>query len=125
MPGWLITLTLGIAIPVIGVGLLLYLQPVAHSSTDSKTSEQEASVAAAAPEPVSHPLAQLIEVTGFRILVDYNKKSEIHYLVVNHSAADLAEMTVFVTLRAAGAKQGQPPLCRFSKDVQNRVQRQA
>ena len=56
----------------------------------------------------------MIEVTGFRILVDYNKKSEIHYLVVNHSPNELNDMTVYVTLHAAGAKPGQPPLCRFS-----------
>jgi len=64
--------------------------------------------------PVSHSLADTIEVTGFRILVDYNKKSEIHYLVVNHSANELSDMTVYVTLHASGAKPGQPPLCRFS-----------
>lgn len=47
-------------------------------------------------------------------MVDFNKKSEIHYLVVNHSAAELSDMTVYVTLRSGAAKTGQPPLCRFS-----------
>jgi hypothetical protein len=65
-------------------------------------------------QPAAHPLAQFVEVTGFRIVVDFNKKSEIHYLVVNHSGADLSDVTVYVTLRTAGAKPGQPPVCRFS-----------
>ena len=33
---------------------------------------------------------------------------------MNHSAADLSDMTVYVTLRNANAKPGQPPMCRFS-----------
>ena len=60
----------------------------------------------------SNPAAKFVEVTGFRILLD--KKTEIHYLVVNHSAADLSDVTIYVTLRANSAKLGQAPLCRFS-----------
>lgn len=113
MPGWLVSLMLMLGIPAAGAGILLYFQPIGHSSADAKAPVQDAQAAPVAPVS-SHPLAQYVEVTGFRIVVDFNKKSEIHYLVVNHSAADLSDMTIFVTLRAANAKQGQPPLCRFS-----------
>jgi hypothetical protein len=112
MPGWLISLMLMLGIPLAGAVVLIYFQPIGRSSADAKGA-QEASTAAADPSP-SHPLSQSIEVTGFRILVDYNKKSEIHYLVVNHSTADLSDMTIYVTLRTANAKAGQPPLSRFS-----------
>jgi hypothetical protein len=33
---------------------------------------------------------------------------------VNHSPARFSDATVYVTLHAAGARAGQPPLCRFS-----------
>ena len=33
--------------------------------------------------------------------------------MVNHTAARFSGVTVFVTLYAANAKAGQPPLCRF------------
>jgi hypothetical protein len=59
------------------------------------------------------PLSKAIEVTGFRIQVDPAKKSEIQYLVVNHSANRFAGVMVDVTLRAADAPAGQPPLGRF------------
>jgi hypothetical protein len=55
-----------------------------------------------------------VEVTGFRFVVDLNKKSEIHYLVVNHSGAELGGITVWVTLRNPAAKPGLPPFTRFS-----------
>jgi hypothetical protein len=75
-----------------------------------------------APEPAPEPpvsarsadsLARFVEVTGIRFL-EVNRKPQIHYLVVNHSSAPLNSVTVFVTLRAAQAKPGQPPLSRFS-----------
>jgi hypothetical protein len=96
---------------IVGVGVVFYLLPLPRSSAESKTPPPETTSVSAAG---SHPLSTFIEVTGFRILVDFNKKSEIHYLVVNHSSAELADMTVFVTLRSGTAKPGQPPLCRFS-----------
>jgi hypothetical protein len=58
------------------------------------------------------PLAKSIEVTGFRIQTS-TKKPEIQYLVVNHTPSRLNGVTVYVTLYAADAKAGQPPLCRF------------
>lgn len=60
----------------------------------------------------SHSLARFLEVSGVRF-VELNKKAEIQYLVVNHSKAPLSSLTVYVTLRAANAKQGQAPLARF------------
>jgi hypothetical protein len=117
LPGWLVTTVLVLGIPMAGAALMFYFQPVAHSSADTRPPVQEPAPAPAA-QPVAaqaaQPLAQMIEVTGFRILVDFNKKSEIHYVVVNHSAADLSNVTVFVTVHDANAKAGQPPLCRFS-----------
>ena len=51
-------------------------------------------------------------MSGVRF-VEMNKKAEIQYLVVNHSKEPLSSLTVYVTLRAASAKQGQAPLARF------------
>ena len=118
MPGWAVSFLVMMGLLLAGVVVLFYFSPISHSSADAKPAPEKMDVpdaAAAAPAPhVSHSLADMIEVTGFRILVDYNKKSEIHYLVVNHSPSELGDMTVYVTLHAAAAKPGQPPLCRFS-----------
>jgi len=77
------------------------------------------------PEPAPEPpvsaqlrrpansLARLVEVTGVRFM-EVNKKPQIHYLVVNHSGAPLASMTVYVTLRATTARQGEPPIAKLT-----------
>jgi len=112
LPGWAVSLLFVIGIPALGAALLFYFVPLGRSSAEARPAPQEPRTAVV--EASSHPLAQYIEVTGFRFIVDLNKKSEIHYLVVNHSATELTDMTVYVTLRAADAKAGQPPVCRFS-----------
>ena len=45
--------------------------------------------------------------------MDPAKKSEIQYLVVNHTPSRIAGVTVNVTLYAANAKAGQQALCTF------------
>jgi hypothetical protein len=112
LPGWVISFLVMALLLAAGVGVVFYLLPASHTTADAKTAAPE-TVTAPAVE-ASHPLAQSIEVTGFRFVMDPNKKSEIHYLVVNHSATELSDMNVFVTVRMANAKAGQPPLCRFS-----------
>lgn len=115
MPGWLISALLMLGIPIAGGLLLMYFQPVQHSSADAPPAAEIQTPATPPPAAEgAHSLAQFVEVTGFRIVVDFNKKSEIHYLVVNHSSADLSDMTLYVTLRNANAKPGQPPVARFS-----------
>jgi hypothetical protein len=113
VPGWAVSFLVMLGLLVIGVAIVFWAMPVTHSNAETQPpAVDEANVTA--PQPAAHPLAQYIEVTGFRIVVDFNKKSEIHYLIVNHSGAELSDVTIYVTLRDASAKAGQPPLCRFS-----------
>jgi hypothetical protein len=115
LPGWVVSGMLMLGIPLAAGALLLYIQPLQHSSADAKgPAAAPPPATVAAPVEPSHSLADFVEVSGFRFVVDFNKKSEIHYLAVNHSGAELSDMTVYVTLHAADAKAGQPPLCRFS-----------
>jgi hypothetical protein len=88
-------------------------QKPADASTAAASTASTAPVSAPLPA-VSTPLSKAIEVTGIRIVADPARKSEIQYLVVNHTPARFSGVTVYVTVRAADAKPGQPPLCRFS-----------
>ena len=82
---------------------------------NAKSSAVEADASPNAARPVgTYPLSKTIEVTGFRFVLDLNGKSEIHYLVVNHSAAQFGGVTVYVTLHGADPRPGQPPVARFS-----------
>jgi hypothetical protein len=107
-PSWVISGTVMAVLLLGGIAAASYVlpgnppNPAANSEPPSGTM------------PSNYPLAKYVEVTGFRFVMDLNRRSEIHYLVVNHSAAPLTGVTVVVTLRAARSKPGAPPLARFS-----------
>jgi len=108
-----------IAVTVLGAGFSSIFSVVPRGSSERKSveSKETAVVAPAAVTVIrgpSNPLSRAIEVTGFRIVVSAANKSQIQYVVVNHSATRFSGVTVFVTLRAANAKRGEAPLCRFA-----------
>jgi hypothetical protein len=51
--------------------------------------------------------------------MDPAREPEIQYLVVNHTADRFTGVTVYVTLRAADALDGQPPLAKFQFTAPN------
>jgi len=99
----------------LGVALTGYLSNLPRPDARAAV-EGERVAASAAPLPVtgSNPLSKSIEVTGFRIVVDSSRKTEVHYLVVNHSPLRFSDATIYVSLIAADARPGQPPIYRFS-----------
>jgi hypothetical protein len=108
-----------VAVLVLGglAGLVVYALP--HLNGDTKPAATAEAIApeeveAATPPPATYPLSKTVEVTGLRFVNDANKKPEVHYLVVNHSSAEMPAVTVYVSVRSSAAKTGQPPLVRFS-----------
>jgi hypothetical protein len=111
IPAWFLCLAIVAVVVLLGVRVTLSTLPQKLAAA----APAEVTPAATAPEAsVVNPLSRSIEVTGFRIVTDPSKKPEIHYLVVNHTPARVSNMTVYVTLRTADDKPGQPPLSRFS-----------
>jgi hypothetical protein len=110
---------LGLLAVVLCLGAVLLVVPPLLSNGKSsavQTADSSSVPATGNIHPISntYSLSKTIEVSGFRFVVDLNNKSEIHYLVVNHSPAQFGGVTVFVTLRSADAKPGQPPVAHFS-----------
>jgi hypothetical protein len=115
-PGWLVSMLVMMLLLAAGLGVVFYLMP--HTVADAKPAPTPAAAATApAPTGGTSPLAKFVEVTGFRIITssDASKKSEVQYLIINHSDADISDANVFVTLRSA--KPNQPPICKFSFKV--------
>jgi hypothetical protein len=107
-PSWFVSLLVMLLLLGAGLGTVFYLLP--HTAADAKPAPEPA------PTGGNSPLAKFIEVTGFRIVTtaDATRKSEVQYLVVNHSDAQVSGANAFITLRS---KPGQAPLCRFSFKV--------
>ena len=60
-----------------------------------------------------HPLAKYIELAGFRLAESQAGKLKIKFAAINHSEADLGDMTVKVRLTTSAAKPGDPPVTEF------------
>ena len=123
VPRWMVTaLIIG---TLLGAGVSRFFTfepaPPARTSAPSKTAvSNPATDPEASPQAsVGNPLSRSVEVTGFRFQVDPDEKSELRYLVINHSANRLSGLTIFVTLHSADAKAGEPPLCRLSFTAPN------
>ncbi|HXP85904.1 MAG TPA: hypothetical protein VN841_14365 [Bryobacteraceae bacterium] len=108
------------AVTVVAAAAVFIVPALLSNGKPAAVQAEDAPSAEATPVPAdvrpagAYALSKTVEVTGFRFVVDLNSRSEIHYLVVNHSPAQFGGVTVYVTLREAAAKPGQPPVARFS-----------
>jgi len=113
IPGWLATaLIIG---TILGAGFNSVFSIVPRSGSEAKA--PVGAVEAAEPAPAASgatSLSKTIEVTGFRIQLEPGKKSEIQYLVVNHTPNRFSGVTVYVTLHTANALAWQAPLGKFA-----------
>ncbi|HEX5432357.1 MAG TPA: hypothetical protein VFW83_10345 [Bryobacteraceae bacterium] len=114
-PRWLLNSLVACAVLGVCLAVTFYGIPrMQAGSNPAPPQAVEAAPAASAPPSSPYELARSVEVSGFRFIAGPKKAPKVEFLVVNHSAADLANVTIYVTLRTASEKPGQPPLCRFS-----------
>jgi hypothetical protein len=64
-----------------------------------------------------HPLAKYLELSGYRIAEQGAGKLRVKFVVVNHSEADMGELTLKVRLVTTGAKPEDPPVTEFEAKV--------
>ena len=72
--------------------------PAASSTTDAR----------------NNPLTKQIEVVGLRLTQNKAKKTEVRYLVVNHSGADIQDLAANVNLQARTSKKDEEAVGTFS-----------
>ena len=64
-----------------------------------------------------HPLAKYIEFGGFRIREGGAGKLQVKFIAVNHSEADLGELTVKLRMTTSAAKPDDPPVAEFEAKI--------
>ena len=82
---------------------MFYFYLLPNSKSTSKPAEAAVVVDDKSPAKVN-PLAKQLEVTGIRITEDAKQKLLIRMTVINHSAADMGELKLNVTLTADSGK---------------------
>lgn len=114
IPGWLMSLLF--AGTFILVGLAAFL--IFRSGPPAQPAPQPAAALetpAAQPSPAAqaNPVLRNLELTGLRLTEDPKKKTFLQFVVVNHSGADLGELSLKVNLTAGTSRQGQAPVGTF------------
>jgi hypothetical protein len=116
IPGWMASaLIIGTLLGAGFTSVMSFVRP----NVDVKQAAVAEAAAPVAPIATPSQAPSPIEVTGFRIQTEPGKKPAIQYLVVNHTPVRFTGMNVNVTLYAADAKAGQPPLCSFQFEAPN------
>jgi hypothetical protein len=117
IPSWFLSVLIAIAL-FLGVGSLLqYFSENRDTKATPVASQQpvQASTASAATAVVdAHPLARFVEITGLRVSADLNHKSQLQYLVVNHSSARLSDVLLKISVRSTSDSPGAPALFTLS-----------
>ena len=97
-----IAVVLGVAAVLLGAGYFGWqrLENGDRPKEDATTKMEKPGEA-----PKDHPLAKQIEVTGFRIREAKPGQAEVKMLVVNHSAANIADLRMTVAVQAKGTSK--------------------
>lgn len=111
-PAWLITLSATVTVVVVCTVAFYVLPALQAGRAPARPSVPDVSSPVSA-KVVSGP-GKALEVTGFRVGIDLTNKTVIQYIVVNHSASDIAGATVNVGLKAARGRFQRSPLVSFS-----------
>jgi hypothetical protein len=111
IPAWPISVLVATGL-ILGAGSLMqYLasrDAAVSSATQRPVQGTASNSVAAAADP--HPFARFVEVTGLRVNADLNRKSQLQYLVVNHSSARLSDVVLKIAVRSTADSSGAPPL---------------
>jgi hypothetical protein len=94
---------------------ILYLYILPHRPADSAVPAavlQKPGAAGSSEQP--HPLAKHLEIAGLRVTESKPQTAKIQFVVINHSAADLPDLKMNISLRA-GAGGG--PIFEFPVDL--------
>jgi len=103
VPAWMISVTV-VTVMVLGVASVMQNRSSDHGSASAASTAQAATQPspepAAAPVEQQHPLARFIEVTGLRVVADLQHRSQLQYIVVNHSASEATGLVLQIAVRS-------------------------
>jgi hypothetical protein len=93
--------------------LYLYVLPHRSDATSTPATTLETPAGPGSGQPV-HPLAKHLELAGIRVGETAQRTAKIQFLIINHSAADLPDLKLQVTLRPSA---GGDPVFDFPVDL--------
>lgn len=118
LPTWITSLVIATSLFLVVAVMLQYLQTNREArAAVAPAPSPAAAVVPTAPTFEQHPFARFVEVAGLRVVPDLNHRSQVQYIVVNHSASQLTSMTIRIAVRSSTDPVGAPPLFTVSAVV--------
>ncbi len=111
IPAWLMTIVFALAFGGLVGGVYFAIEKMRAPKDGSVAAAPEAKApAAGAVAKGPHPLLKHIEIVGIRITEDAKKKTQVRFVIVNHSGAEITDLSGSVNLIARTAKAGEAPV---------------
>jgi len=116
VPPWLLSIGFAVLFLAVGAGAYFGIRYFSGSSeaSTSTPAATESTPAAAASKAKANTLQKYVEVVGMRLTEDAKKKPEVHFVVVNHSGAEIADLAANVNLWARTQKSDEEAVGTFS-----------
>jgi hypothetical protein len=116
VPPWLLSIGFAILFLAVGAGAYFGIRYFSGSSEASTSAPppSESAPAPAASKAKANTLQKYVEVVGMRLIEDTKKKPEVHFVVVNHSGAEIADLAANVNLWARTQKSDEEAVGTFS-----------
>ena len=113
-----IGMTILAALAVVGIlaGGYLGLRYLKGGSADSSEKVNVETPSGGQPAK-ANSVAKYIELTGLRLIQDAKQRSQVRFLVVNHSTAEIAGLEVEVLMRGRARDKSEEPVGTFSFKV--------
>jgi len=119
LPAWTVSFVIALTL-FLGVGSLLqYLGANREAKAAASTAPPSDQSGSALPTTMQ-PASKLVEVTGLRIAAGSNRRPQLEFIVVNHSATALSDIGLQIAVRSASSNAGNAgtaPLFRVSTTV--------
>ena len=103
---WVMSLVFAALFIVLGLGLYWGVRYWKNRPATAPATLAFENPPAAGESAKPNTLQRFIQITGVRLTQNEKKATEARFLVVNHSPADVADLSGTVTLRARGADPG-------------------
>jgi hypothetical protein len=116
---WPLTLLIGTVVILGAASLLQYMAQDHDTKASAVAAPAPISHAAslpAAPVVQEHPAARSVEVAGVRIVTGSNRKPQLQFVVINHSANELTGLSIRIAVRSVDGL-AEPPLFSVSSPI--------
>jgi hypothetical protein len=92
-------------------------EPTTAAKSGGVAMENPPAASSTAAPAGGNPLWKQIEVVGMRLTQNKAKKTEVRFVVVNHSGAEIQDLSATVSLQARTSKRDEEPIGAFSFKV--------